>query len=326
MDTLPSAVSLARALLSLSRSRQTGVLHVISEVGVCRLAIVEGVPRAASGPPGLQEPLGDALMREGELDPEAHAAALRASARMHGPVGHWLVDAGLVSRPALELALRRQLRDRVLHMFARHSSEYRFAPGEADVGAPLIEEPVCTADLVLAALRAQVACWPQKRLVEAIESGELRLNALGDMLTRQAALWPEEAAAVALLAQGASIERVLRATGGAVRAMRFVAALSLLSALTAAKGRTQRFSLLVRKREELRRAASARALLDLPSDAQPELAGRALRRLACSLHPDALGPEAPDALRCASNEVLRGLADAARELRSEAVRARPRSS
>src|SRR5262245_34959680 len=150
MDSLPGAVSLARALLSLSRSRQTGVLHVVTERGECRLAIVAGIARAASGASFAEHAVGDALLRDGALDPTAHAAAMREHAHTHGPVGSWLVDAGLVTRPALELALRRQLRDRVLLVFACQSQDYRFEPGLPDVGVPLIEDPVCTADLVLA--------------------------------------------------------------------------------------------------------------------------------------------------------------------------------
>jgi hypothetical protein len=318
VDSLPGAVSLARALLSLSRARQTGVLHVATEIGGCWLVIVDGVPRAASALPGRDDTLGDALVREGALDPHAHHEALRRSERTYGPVGHWLVDAGLVGRPALELALRRQLRDRVLHVFACQTLDYRFELRAPAPDAPLIEEPVGTADLVLAAMRAQVATWTRERLLAAVEPGELRATALGTMLAREAALWPEEAAVTALLAQGTTLERVLQLTGGAPRALRLLAAMSLLSAVAARPTREQRFSLLVRKREQLRHCASPRALLDLPNDAAPAEARRALRRLASRLHPDAFGPHATDAVRRASSEVLGALIDAEHELRTEA--------
>jgi len=320
VDSLPGAVSLARALLSLSRARQTGVLHVATELGGCWLALVGGVPRAASALPGLDDTLGDALVREGALDPAAHHEALQRSERTYGPVGYWLVDAGLVGRPALELALRRQLRDRVLHVFACQSLDYRFEPGAPAPEVPLIEEPVGTADLVLAAMRAQVATWTRARLLATVEPGELRATALGSMLAREAALWPEEAAVAALLAHGTTLERVLEVTRGALRALRLLAAMTLLSAITTGPTRDQRFSLLVRKREQLRHCASPRALLDLPSDAAPAEARRALRRLARSLHPDAFGPHVPEAVRRASSEVLGALIDAEHELRTEAPR------
>src|SRR6476646_7908585 len=106
MDSLPGAVSLAHALLALSRSRATGVLHVSTERGACCLAIASGVARAASGLGREGQPLGDALVRDGALDAHAHGEALRRNDHSHGPVGAWLVGSGLVTRPALERALR----------------------------------------------------------------------------------------------------------------------------------------------------------------------------------------------------------------------------
>jgi hypothetical protein len=293
------------------------VLHVATERGTCLLAIIAGVPRAASGPAREGEALGDALLREGALDMEAHRAALLTRVDAEGPVGRWLVDAGLVSRSALECALRAQLRERVLQLFACRSLDYRFEPGDADVGVPPIEEPITSADLVLAALRAQVAQLSEEQLLRMIEPGQLSLNALGRSLTHGAALWPEEAAAVALLTSGASCERIQRATDSAPRALRLLCALTLLSAVTAEPERGGRFALLLRKREQIRRAAPAHALLDLPDGAAPGAGRRALRRLARSLHPDALGPDAPAALRDASHEVMEGLVEAERTLRAD---------
>jgi hypothetical protein len=271
MDTLPGAMSLARALLSLSRSRATGVLHVMTELGGCRLTIVSGVPRAA-GPLALEDPPADVLVSDAALalGPEARLEALHASTHVHGPVGYWLVEAAAVDRPALELALRRQLRDRVLHAFACQSMELRFEPGTPPASAALIEAPICSADLVLAALRAHVAQLHRPRLFAAVARGELRLNALGSMLTREATLWPEEAAALTLLAEGGSLVRLLQVTVGSDRTLRFLAGLSLLSAVNTAPERDERLSLLVRKSERLRRAASAHALRELPTHAEPD--------------------------------------------------------
>jgi hypothetical protein len=275
MDTLPGAVSLARALLSLSRSCGTGMLHVMTEFGACRLTIVSGVPRAAAGPHELEVPLAEVPACDGSLDPQAHIEALHASAHVHGPVGYWLVEAGSVERPALELALRRELRDRVLHVFACQSMEFRFDPGAPAADAALIQQPICTTDLLLAALRAQAALLPRERLFAAIARGELRLNALGAMLTRDATLWPEEAAALALLADGGSLVRLLQMTVGSERTLRFLAGLSLLSAVSTPPERDQRLALLVRKSERLRRAASAHPLRELPASAEADDADRA---------------------------------------------------
>jgi len=280
MDTLPGAVSLARALLSLSRSRRTGMLHVMTEFGGCRLMIVSGLPRAASGPVEVEDLLADAPVGGGTFDPQAHIEALHASARVHGPVGYWLVEAGSVERPARELALRRELRDRVLHVFACQSMEFLFEPGEPAIGAALIEAPVGIADLLLLALRAQVALLPRERLFAAIARGELRLNALGAMLTRDATLWPEEAAALALLAEGGSLVRLLQMTVGSERTLGFLAGLSLLSAVSTPPERDERLSLLVRKSERLRRAASAHALRELPASAEVDEADHPTHRIA----------------------------------------------
>ena len=100
------------------------------------------------------------------------------------------------------------------------------------------------------------------------------------------------------------------------RALRFLALLTLLCAINSDAKRDRKFSLLERKRDKLTRNFDARSLLDLPGDAVPVEARRALRRLARELHPDAFGPDTPLALRRASGEVLGALIDAERELRA----------
>lgn len=320
---LPGAVSLSRALLALSRTRRTGVLRVCTEHGVFCIAVVDGVLRAVSTLGGDGEPIGDALMRDGALDAAAHADALRGLPALPAPVGRWLLDAGLVSRPALELALRRQLRDRVVGVLSCGSLDYAFEPGDAEVGTPWIEEPMATADLVLCALRAALHGWSGSALGAVVPAGRLQLSELGRALTASAALWPEESVARRLLCDGASLVDVLRVTdarrpgsdAGLERALRFVAALSLLAAVTPAGGDARRCSLLVRKRAQMAREVEAHTLLDVQRDASSHDARRALRKLAQSVHPDVLGPDAPEALRRASGEVLAALADAERSLR-----------
>jgi hypothetical protein len=273
----------------------------MTELGGCRLTIVSGVPRAA-GPVASEDPAADLPLYDDALEPATDLEALHASLRVHGPVGYWLVDAGSVERPALELALRRELRDRVLHVFACQTVELRFDPRAPDADAALIEEPICAADLLLAALRAQVAQLSGDRLFAAVDRGVLRLNALGSMLTREATLWPEEAAALSLLAEGGSLVRLLQVTVGSDRTLRFLAGLSLLSALSAVPGRDQRLSLLVRKSERLRRAASAHALREQPANDEPDDAEPRLHRSARVLLPDGPGREGADAFQHASGE------------------------
>lgn len=312
----PSVVSLARAFLTLGRTRATGVLHVSGDVGRCRLAIVAGVARAATALPGRERTLGDALASDGALDLDAHARALESGVPAM-PIGQYLVASGLTTRPALELALRRQLRDRVLALFAEPVLEYRFAEGDADIGLPWVEDAMPSADLVLSALRARLASSSEHVLGAELPSGELRLTALGAALVRDAALWPEEAAAVSLLRGGATLEQIVKATCGSLRALRMLALLVLISGVHSTAAARERCALLVRKRAQLSRAEDAHALLDLPAGAGVDEARRALRRMASSLHPDALGPDASDALRRASSEVLGALIDAERTLREQ---------
>lgn len=322
---LPGAVSLSRALLALARARRTGVLRVSTEHGTCSVAVVDGVLRASSALAAVDEPLGDALMRDGALDARAHADAMASVKVLPAPVGRWLLDAGLVSRPALELALRRQLRDRVVRALSCRALDYTFEPGDADVGVPWIEEPMASSDLVLCAMRAHVSRWSNEAVLACVPRGRLQLSELGRALTESATLWPEELVVWRLLREGTALAAIARATGvddggpgaaaGAGRAVRFVAVLSLLSAVTAQGGESRRYSLLVRKRAEMARDAGAHALLDVEKDAPSHEARRALRRLVQSVHPDVLGPDAPEALRRASGEVLAALADAERSLR-----------
>jgi hypothetical protein len=317
MDSLDGAVSLARALLSLWRARHTGILHVQTELGSCRLAIVSGMLRALGGLPGSEDTLGDALMRDGELDPQAHGQALeRTQSERGAPVGRWLVGSGLVTRGALETALRRQLRARALRVLACQRVDYRFVEGDAEIGASWIEEPTVTPDLVLEALRARTAGWSHERIDALVPAGELRLNALGRALTRGAALWPEETVTVVLLEHGSTLSRVMQASQGRPRALTMLAILALMCGLGNEPLRARNYSLLLRKRIQLRHDADPRALLDLADDADPAEGRRALRRLARSLHPDALGPHASDALRAVSAEVMSALIDVEQTLRA----------
>jgi hypothetical protein len=315
MESLSQAVSLARALLSLSRSRQTGVLYVETELGTCRVAVVEGVPRAASALAGVERSLGDALFAEGALDLDAHARAVEHDATAPGPIGDWLIAKGLASRGAVDVALRGQLRERLSRLFMCRKLEYRFARGAADAGVPWIDQPLGAEDVVLLALRERAASVPAARVARVVPRGELVLTASGRHLTARAALWPEESAAAALLLRGATLADVARATSDSLRALRVVALLALLAALREVRVREGDFALLLRKRAQLRGRGAAHALLDVPRDAAPAEARRALRRLAARVHPDRLDPALSPSLRRASSEVMSALIDAERTLR-----------
>jgi len=74
------------------------------------------------------------------------------------------------------------------------------------------------------------------------------------------------------------------------------------------------YPLMLRKRRELRKQASAHALLDLPEGALQTDARRALRKLVKDLHPDRFGDEVPGPLRRASAEIVTALVDAESKL------------
>jgi hypothetical protein len=299
---------LARALMTLARAERTGVLCVHAGRRGARIAVVDGVPRAVRLEEGDADALGDLLLRAGDLDAGLHAEALDGAAP-RGPVGAWLVDRGLASRPAVELALRRQLRMRLLAVFRWTGLDYRFEAGTGQVGVPWVSEPMSAADLVLGALRHLVAALPARVRARLLRESRYELTPLGECLLGEAALWPEEAALGALLRQPSERAALIRHI---TRSERAAVALCALLLVGGVREEAARYGLLLRKRGQVRRAESPRALLDLPEHASAEEGRRALKRLARQLHPDRVGEDAAGT----SNDVLRALLDAERELRT----------
>ncbi len=309
-------VSLARALMALDRARRSGTLQVLGDAGRCRVAIVDGTPCGSTAVPGAEASLGDALLRSGELDADLHRRAMERGDAAR-PVGEWLVRVGAATRPAVEHALREQLRARLLEVLLWPGLGYRFEAGAVDPGIARVTEPAATADIVLGAMRRVTTDLDLDSLGERLGDGWLQLNALGRHLLARAALWPEEEVAAALLRDGSQLRAISDTTRGSVRALRLLYALHLLGTISAGAGSSRPCSLLVSKRLQLRRHAGDTALLDLPRDARPEQARRALRRMALRLHPDRLGQNAPSALRLASTEVMRALSRAESSIREQ---------
>jgi hypothetical protein len=333
---------LARAMLALGRARGTGVLRLASPRGVAAIAVRAGRPCAATGVGLRADTLGDVLARRREVDLRAHAEAATASPPV-GPVGRWLADAGLARPEAVSAALREQLRGRVQALFRWDAVEVRFAPGEPDVGVPLLDEPPTAGELVVSALRASLRDVAAHELRRGLGDGLLVLTPLGEALLADleapggacvggggqgsagsargggAALWPDEGAMIGVLRAGAAVDVLLATARGSPRALRLLAGFKLLGAAAAPAGAGS-YATLLRKTRELRRAACAETLLELEGKAAPEQARRSLRRLAGALHPDRLGPHAPEALRRASAEVLGALAQAEERLRARAAR------
>lgn len=309
------AWAFARALLVLAERKESCAVSVYSERGACRLHVARGALIAVSGPTGHDDSLGDVLLRSGDLDAQKHLAALVQSGDgASAPVGAWLLAQQLATRGAVLHALRAQLRGRMRSLLACRELSYAVAEGDLAHGAA-IEEPLQLADVLFCCLRAPL------RSEGAVRGGELRISSLGRTLLSEASLWPEEEAIAALLLRGerrASLDALCRTHP---RAHGLLCVLESLGGFAGAPSEPRdraSYGLLLRKRNQIRQGESPYRLLDLPPGATSTEARKALRQFALQLHPDALGPHVPDALRKASTEVMGALIDAERALRVRA--------
>jgi hypothetical protein len=123
-----------------------------------------------------------------------------------------------------------------------------------------------------------------------------------------AELRPEETTVLFWLRRGVPAEELATLPGCGLAGYRFLWMLKLLGAASPKGGGS--YPLLLRKRRELRKQASAHVLLDLPEGAGGRDARVALRKLVCDLHPDRFGAHAPPALRRASGEIVTALINA----------------
>lgn len=308
MHVPASAVTLARSLLSLSRSRSSGVLSVRSDTAECRFAIDGGQVRGAvSNWP--QPSLGDVLVRTAGCDAETLAAA---GDEFHPPAGAWVVQRGLATRRAVIDALHEQLRSQVCSVFRWPRHDLTFVEGPAEVGVYWVPDPPATESLVLDGMRAAVSHQVDDAHTHIVPRSQL--TAWGHSLLQHGATDESERALLNALQPGAAIRELITAAHSCERAHRTWSALRVFGALTAPT--RVRYALLLRKRAELRRRANAHELLDLDptSHVHKDAPRRALRRLALHLHPDRLGPDAPESARVLSTEVMRALTRAAASL------------
>lgn len=312
------AWAFARALLRLAERGESCDVHAYTERGACRIRVVRGGLIAVTGPTGHDDSLGDVLLRSGDLDPRKHFAAL--SLRDDSPtepVGAWLLAEQLATRGAVLHALRAQLRGRMLSLLRCRELSY----GHADCGdggdVPTIEEPPRLIDVLVGCLRTLA----RTDAAPIVRDGELALSPLGRALLSQATLWPEEEAAAALLVRQAprsALDGLCRTHPKAHDFLGLLESLGAFAGQVPSKNERGSYRLLLRKRNQIRQGDSPYRLLDLAPGASPNEARRALRQFALQLHPDAMGPHVPDALRKASNEVMGALIDAERRLRVRA--------
>jgi hypothetical protein len=322
MPVSVDAWAFARALLAIAEKRQSCDVRAYTERGECRMRISEGALLLVTGPTGNDESLGDVLLRSGDLDARKHFAALAQREDREGkpdgkPVGAWLLAEQLATRGAVLHALRAQLRGRMLSLLTCRELSYAVAVAAGDPSAaPAIEEPPLIADVLLGCLRTLARSEGEAPYVR---QGELRLSPLGRTLLADAALWPEEDAVAVQLQRGATRASIDALCKLHPRAHGMLALLESLGGFAGARASERNsYGLLARKRNQIRQGDSPYRLLDLPPGATPSEARKALRQFALQLHPDALGPNVPDAVRKASTEIMGALIDAERALRVRA--------
>ncbi len=134
------------------------------------------------------------------------------------------------------------------------------------------------------------------------------LTDAGEALLKRAELRLDETAALFALRRGVTAQELMTLPGCGLAGTRFLLVLKRLRGAAPRGGGS--YPLLLRKRRELRRQASARVLLDLPEGANGGEARKALRKLVRDLHPDRFGEGVPQAVRRASGEIVTALVHA----------------
>lgn len=318
MDALCAAIPVARALLraadtvashtlTVAAGRQRATLHIAHG----QLWDIDGVD---------DEPLGDALLSSGALDMERYRVALEQHAP-RGRVGLWLISVGAASESSVRAALSGQLERRVESVLRWRGAELVLARAGAAASCSVLRPASQTAranaalqvsaplaSSVYAGLVRIAAELPPDVLRARAGDGMLRLTTLGQWLAPKLA--PAAAPAATLLAAHAAREHWPAR-----------AALRAIGALVERNAELDGYSLLLRKRRELARHASARRLLDLPEGARPEQARLAFRKLAQKLHPDRFHATQPG-LTDLSNKVMCALVSAEAELSAQITRKR----
>jgi len=171
-----------------------------------------------------------------------------------------------------------------------------------------LRDPIPARTLALQTMRAAVKGVDASSVRAELGDAVYRLTEAGDAFFSGAELRPEETAVLFWLRRGVPAEEVSTLPGCGLAGCRFLWMLKLLRAAAPKSGGS--YPLLLRKRQELRRQASAHALLDLPEGAGGRDARLALRKLVRDLHPDRFGDGTPPALRRASGEIVTALVDA----------------
>ncbi|MDH5671672.1 MAG: hypothetical protein OEZ06_05945 [Myxococcales bacterium] len=313
-----SAIAFCRALLSLGRSRCSGIVRVDCERGRSGLVLNDGRIVGLHGPFRAARALGDALIEAGQLDAAAHLEALRADHESDAspdaklPAGRWLLRHGLASAQSIDRALRLQVEEQLRALLSCEQLRSGFqhvpaqGPGIDDASWPTI------ADVVFDALTAQVSDSDRRDIAQRLRGRRVRLTKRGESTLGALESDGSNAELMRVLQGGVCFDVAITSAG--VERL-FVAAerLGFLRDADAAVS-GERYRLLLRKRRQLRAGSDAHSLLELDADANAGAARRALRRLARDLHPDGFDADAPPGLRRVAEEVMGDLVAAERHL------------
>jgi hypothetical protein len=302
MRASTDAAILVRTLWPLWRTRASGVLQVSSHGRHCDFVVASGVMRAARSY-GIGVPTSDAQVADRALP---HANLTLDARDLPTPP-----DAHATLTTQLGAVLRwRSLRCEFVRTEPKRSADRC----EVDFNMP---------ELLLMAAGAAQRDWIASEWLRANGSTRLASTALGRAWLAELTLFARGSALREALDAGATVDQLANICAGSERELRGLAALSFCEALVPRAQLNPSYSLLLRKRRQVQQRVSAAQLLDIEAGADPRTARQALRRLAGRLHPDALGPSTPIALKEMSTEMMRALACAEDSLRP---RTAPRSA
>lgn len=221
------------------------------------------------------------------------------------------IEAGMVAGANVDRRVpssSRQLLEALIGASCWNELSLRFVDEATTASWWRLAEPVAARALALECMRV---------LSQGIDSAVMRaelgpesyhLSEAGEALLKRAELRPDETAVLVRLRRGVAAEELMTIPGCGLAGIRFLFVLKRLRVAVPRGGGS--YPLLLRKRRELRRQASARVLLDLPEGANDGEARKALRKLVRDLHPDRFGDRVPQALRRASGEIVTALVDA----------------
>ena len=262
----------------------------------------------------------DAATLARALLPFAHARAtgqLRISGANERRCELFLVR-GRVRALALldERLARRDVVSALAEALSFTQARSHFQPRRASDIAPLA--PCSMSELLLCAAERALTATCADPLRDVCDGALLERSAFGSALCRDGTRFIPPALFVALTRGELRLpaERLSQLTPSEQSRLR--AALWLGALVERREPSRSAYALLLRKHQQLRTRADARTLLELAPEAPASDARRALRKLAARLHPDTLGPAAPDALRALCTELLCALTHAERTVRRQA--------